>query len=57
MNTLPESYAKVFAIRGFAGQLETLRARRSAVQALIESLEDYERFRVQRCEPRECKTA
>jgi hypothetical protein len=57
MNIAAESYAKVFAIRGSARQLEILRARRSAVQALIESLEDYERFCSQQCEPPELRTA
>jgi len=48
---------KVIPIRGLSHQLEGLYARRSAVEALIRSLEDYDRFRVQMPERNECKTA
>jgi hypothetical protein len=56
-NTLSNSYTKVVPIRGFARRLEGLYARKSAVDALIQSLEDYQRRRAQRMEPRESKTA
>jgi hypothetical protein len=49
--------SKVVPIRGFGRQLESLYARRSAVETLIRSLEDYQRFRAKRTEPRESKTA
>lgn len=44
-NTASSSRPKVIAIRGVARQLESLYARRTAVEALIHSLEDYQRFR------------
>jgi len=49
--------SNVVPIRGFGRQLESLYARRSAVETLIQSLEDYQRFRAQRTESRESKTA
>jgi hypothetical protein len=49
--------SKVVPIRGFGRQLESLYARRSAVETLIQSLEDYQRFRAQRTESIESKTA
>jgi hypothetical protein len=51
------SYMKVVPIRGYAKRLEGLYARQSAVDALIQSLEDYQRFRAQRLEQMESKTA
>lgn len=56
-NSASASSAKVVPIRGFARQLESLYARRTAVEELIHSLEDYQRFRAQRMEQRECRTA
>jgi hypothetical protein len=56
-NTAPTSYTKVVPIRGFARRLEGLYARRSAVEALIRSLEDYQRFRAHRLVHEESKTA
>jgi hypothetical protein len=57
MNTASISYTKVVPIRSFARRLESLYARRSAVEDLIRSLEDYQRFRAQRLEQRESKSA
>jgi hypothetical protein len=51
------SATRVIPIRGYGRQLETLYARRTAVEALIQSLEDYQRFRAQRDEQMETKTA
>ena len=45
LDTATTGSAAVVSIRGFARKLEDLYARRSAVNALIQSLEDYERFR------------
>ena len=56
-NTTSPGYTKVVTIRGSARQLEDLYARRSAVEELIQSLEDYDRFRAKRLEPLEFKTA
>jgi hypothetical protein len=56
-NTISTSFTKVVPIRGFARQLQGLYARRTAVDALIQSLEDYQRSRAQRLEQRESKTA
>jgi hypothetical protein len=56
-NTASPGYTKVVTIRGSARQLENLYARRSAVEELIQSLEDYDRFRAKRLEPLEFKTA
>ena len=53
----PATYTKVVPIRGFARRLEGLYARRSAVEALIQSLEDYQRFRAHRLVHEESKTA
>jgi hypothetical protein len=53
----PTAYAKVIPIRGYGRQLEGLYARRTAVEELIQSLEDYQRFRAQRMRPEESKTA
>jgi len=47
----------VLTIRDLDKQLEDLYARRAAVETLIQSLEDYERFRARRFEIREFKTA
>lgn len=51
------SHSNIVPIRGYGRQLESLYARRSAVETLIRSLEDYQRFRAQRLESRESKTA
>ena len=53
----PTAYAKVIPIGGYGRQLESLYARRTAVEALIQSLEDYQRFRAQRMQHKESKTA
>jgi hypothetical protein len=47
----------VVPIESFAEQLESLYARRSAVEALIQSLEDYHSLCAKRVEARELKTA
>ena len=47
----------VLPLRGFGRQLQDLYARRSAIETLIASLEDYERFRAKRFDPRKRKTA
>ena len=57
MSIASTSHSKVVPIRGYGRQLESLYARRSAVETLIRSLEDYQRFRAQRMESRESKTA
>ena len=51
-----QTYANVLPIRP-GTQLENLYARRTAVEALIQSLEDYQRFRAQRTDSIESKTA
>jgi hypothetical protein len=51
------SSAMIVPIQGFARQLEGLYARRSAVEALIQSLEDYTRFRAERIDRQNLKTA
>ncbi len=56
-NAGPTTYAKVIPIREYGRQLESLYARRTAVEALIQSLEDYQRFRAQRMQHVESKTA
>jgi hypothetical protein len=43
--------------RRFETELQTLYARRSAIDSLIESLKDYDRYRARRIEERELKTA
>jgi len=49
---------KIVSIRGYSRRLESLYARRSAVEALIHSLEDYQRFRErQLVHQQESKTA
>jgi hypothetical protein len=53
----PSSTLKIVPIRTYGKQLRTLYARRSAVNALIQSLEDYQRFRAGKTEQREPKTA
>jgi hypothetical protein len=57
-NTASPRPTKVVPIRGYGLQLESLYARRSAVDALIQSLESYQRYRAHRQEQqRESKTA
>jgi hypothetical protein len=51
------SRSKIVPIRGYGRQLESLYARRSAVETLIRSLEDYQRFRAQKPQSIESKTA
>ena len=51
------SHTRVISIRSSATRLENLYAQRSAVEALIESLEDYDRFRTKRLQTQECRTA
>ena len=43
--------------RGYQKELEQLYARRSAINSLIQSLEEYDRFRVRRIDERKRKTA
>lgn len=49
-------YPKVVSIRA-GKQLQSLYARRSAVETLIRSLEEYQRFRVRRMDQRQPKSA
>jgi|HubBroStandDraft_4_1064222.scaffolds.fasta_scaffold548902_1 hypothetical protein len=42
--------------RGYRKELEYLHARKSAVESLIQSLEDYDRFRATRADNRKRKT-
>jgi hypothetical protein len=49
--------ASAVAEAEYVRQLEYLYARRSAIDALIESLEEYERHRETRCLPAELKSA
>jgi hypothetical protein len=51
------SATRVIPIRGYGRQLESLYARRTTVEALIQSLEDYQRFRAERMDQMETKTA
>jgi len=53
----PSPNSKVVPIRGYAQELNALYARRTAVATLIESLEDYQRFRARRQELKTSKTA
>jgi hypothetical protein len=53
----PSPNSKVVPIRGYAKQLDALYARRTAVETLIQSLENYQRFRAQRQEIKTSKTA
>jgi hypothetical protein len=55
--TSPTGNSKVVSIQDCSRRLENLYARRSAVDALIDSLQDYQRFRERRLEQRESKTA
>ncbi|MEI9975384.1 MAG: hypothetical protein WDO73_26950 [Ignavibacteriota bacterium] len=48
--------AKVIPI-GYGSQLQSLYARRTAVEELIQSLEDYQRFRAQRTFQLQSKSA
>jgi len=56
-NIASTSGSHVVPIRGYARQLESLYARRSTVEALIQSLENYERFRAKPFEQGNRKTA
>jgi hypothetical protein len=56
-NLASPSPSKVVSIGLYSRQLESLYARRSTVESLIHSLEDYQRFRAQRMEQKESKTA
>ena len=52
--TAYRSYSNVIPISGYPQQqLEGLYARRSALTAVIRSLEAYQRFRAKRVEPRQ----
>jgi hypothetical protein len=53
----PASSSKVVSIQNYSRRLESLYARRTAVKALIASLEDYQRFRERRIEHGQSKTA
>lgn len=55
--TSPGGSPKVIPIQGYGKQLENLYARRSAVETLIRSLEQYQRFRAHRLDEKESKTA
>ena len=56
-NNPVRSYGNVIPIQGYGRQLENLYARRTAVEALIQSLEEYQRFRAQRIRQMESKSA
>ena len=56
-NTSSRSHPKVIPIQGYGRQLKNLYARHSAVETLIQSLEQYQRFRAQRTDRTETKTA
>jgi hypothetical protein len=56
-NPASPGHTKVVSIGGYSRRLESLYARRSAVEALIHSLEDYQRFRARRVDERQSKTA
>jgi hypothetical protein len=49
---MPEIRATVSAARGVRKELQDLYSRRSTIDALIQSLEDYDRFRAPRMEHR-----
>ena len=51
------SQTRVIPIRSSVTRLESLYAQRSAVEVLIQSLEDYARFRAKRLQTQECRTA
>jgi len=57
MRSASPTHSNVLPIRGYGRQLESLYARRFAVETLIQSLEDYQRFRAHRMESKESKTA
>jgi len=57
LETAKTSTASVIPIRTFDRQLEDLYARRSAIETLIESLEDYQRFRAVSIDTGSRKTA
>jgi len=57
MNTASSSTGKVLPFRSYSRQLESLYARRTAVESLIHSLEEYQRFRAKRVAQIESKTA
>lgn len=50
-------YTKVIPMEGFSRQLQSLYERRSALEALIASLEEYERLRSQKLASTSLKTA
>jgi hypothetical protein len=52
---IPPQSAKVLSIRDNDSQLQSLYARKTAVEALIHSLETYQRVRAQRMERQESK--
>ena len=51
------SYQQIVPIERFANQLESLYARRTAVETLIRSLENYHTLHAKRLDPQELKTA
>ena len=48
---MPETRPTVIPARGVREELQDLYARRSTIDALIQSLEEYRRFRAPRMEP------
>ncbi len=56
---LPDKKAQVitFPARVYEKQLQSLYARRSSIDALIESLQEYDRFREKRAVERKRRTA
>jgi hypothetical protein len=57
VKTRTSNTQNVLPIRDLDRQLEDLYARRSAVDSLIQSLEDYERFRARTFDIRKRRTA
>jgi hypothetical protein len=53
----PKKHISPAAARGYRKELEYLNARKSALDSLIQSLEDYDRFRPTRVDDRKPKTA
>jgi hypothetical protein len=51
------SFQHIVPIERFANQLESLYARRIAVETLIRSLENYQTLHSKRLQPQELKTA
>lgn len=55
--TASRSYTRVVPIHGISNELDGLYARRSAIEAVIASLEEYDRLRARRVDLSRQKTA